>query len=134
MEGKIRILFYNRDSAGVNYFRTLTPAMELERNHSNEFHVEINPQLDFNDPNIVDYLKTFHVIHYHRQLLDDTRQMYNLAIELRKSGTVLINDIDDYWELHKDHPYYMINKEKKLHLSIIENLKIADYVTTTTDL
>jgi len=134
MEGKIRILFYNLDGAGVNYFRTLTPAMELERNHSDEFHVEINPQLDFNDPNIVEYLKTFHIIHYHRQFLDNTKQMYNLAAELRKSGTILINDIDDYWELHKDHPYYMVGKEKKLQLPIIENLKIADYVTTTTDI
>ena len=42
MNGKIRILFYNLDGAGVNYFRTQTPAMELERNHSDEFHVEIN--------------------------------------------------------------------------------------------
>ena len=134
MEGKIRVLFYNPDAAGVNYFRTLTPAMELERNHSDEFHVEINPQLDFNDPNLIDYLKTFHIIHYHRQFLNDTRQMHNLATELRKSGTILINDIDDYWELHKDHPYYMISKDKKLHLPIIENLKIADYVTTTTEL
>ncbi len=134
MEGKIRILFYNEDGAGVNYFRTLTPAMELERNHSDEFYVEINPKLDFNDPNLIDYLKTFHIIHYHRQFLNDTRKMYNLATELRKSGTILIDDIDDYWELHKDHPYYTVNKEKKLYVPIIENLKIADYVTTTTDL
>ena len=47
MDGKIRILFYNLDSAGVNYFRTQTPAMELERFHSDDFYVEINPQIDF---------------------------------------------------------------------------------------
>ena len=54
MDGKIRILFYNLDSAGVNYFRTLTPAMEIERNHSDEFYIEINPEIDWNDPNIVE--------------------------------------------------------------------------------
>lgn len=134
MEGKIRILFYNLDSAGVNYFRSLTPAMELERNHSDEFYVEINSQIDFNDPNYVDYLKSFHIIHYHRQFLPDTRQMSLLANELRKNGTVLICDIDDYWELNKKHPFYGLSKEKKLHIPIIENLKIADYITTTTDL
>jgi hypothetical protein len=134
MDGKIRILFYNLDGAGVNYFRTLTPAMEIERNHSDEFHVEINPQIDFNDPNFIDYLKTFHIIHYHRQFLGDTRMMLNLANELRKSGTQLIVDIDDYWHLHKQHPFYGLSQERKLHVPIIENLKIADYVTTTTDL
>jgi len=134
MDGKIKILFYNLDGAGVNYFRTQTPAQELERNHSDEFYIEINPQLDFNDPNIIDYLKSFHIIHYHRQFLNDTGQMLKLADELRKSGTILIVDIDDYWNLHKLHPFYGMSKEKQLHVPIIENLKIADYVTTTTDL
>jgi len=134
MDGKIRVLFYNLDAAGVNYFRSLTPGMELERNHSDEFYVEINPQINFNDPKYVDYLKSFHIIHYHRQMLGDTRQMLNLANELRKSGTILMVDIDDYWQLHPKHPFYAISKEKKTHIPILENLKIADYVTTTTDL
>lgn len=134
MDGKIRILFYNLDGAGVNYFRTLTPAMELERNHSEDFHVEINPELDLNDPNLIDYLKTFHIIHYHRQFLPDARKMLNLADELRKVGTTLIVDIDDYWHLHKKHPFYDVSVANKLYLPIVQNLKIADYVTTTSEL
>ncbi len=134
MEGKIRILFYNQDVAGVAYFRTQTPAMEIERNHSDEFYVEINPQLDFNDPNILDYLKSFHIIHYHRQFINDTDKMIILAAELKKSGTILIDDIDDYWKLHKKHPFYSLSLENKMDIPIIENLKIADYVTTTTDI
>lgn len=134
MQGKIRVLFYNLDGAGVNYFRTLTPAMELERNHSEEFYVEINPQLDFNDPDIVDYLKSFHIIHYHRQFLNDTQQMIKLSEELKKAGTTLIVDVDDYWHLHPKHPFYSLAKERKMHVPIIENLKIADYVTTTSEL
>lgn len=134
MDGKIKILFYNLDSAGVNYFRTLTPAMEIERNHSDEFYVEINPELNFQDPNIADYLKSFHIIHYHRQMLPDSKQMVELAKELRKSGTLLMVDIDDYWKLHRKHPFYALSIEKKLYEPIIDNLKIADYVTTTTDI
>jgi glycosyltransferase involved in cell wall biosynthesis len=134
MDGKIRILFYNLDGAGVNYFRTLTPATELDRNHSEDFYVEINPELDFNDPKTIDYLKTFHIIHYHRQFLPDPKQMQLLAVELRKSGVILMVDIDDYWTLHKNHPFYGLAMEKKMHIPILENLKIADYVTTTTDL
>ena len=134
MDGKIRILFYNLDGAGVNYFRTLSPAMELERNHSDEFFVEINPTIDFTDPTFVDYLKTFHIIHYHRQFLSDSAQMVTLANELRKSGVILIMDVDDYWHLHKQHPFYAMSLEQKTHLPILENIKIVDYVTTTTDL
>jgi len=134
MDGKIRILFYNLDGAGVNYFRTQTPAMELDRNHGDEFYTEINPELDFNDPKTIDYLKTFHIIHYHRQFHPDTQKMIALAAELRKSGTILMVDIDDYWQLHKNHPFYGLAIEKKMHIPIMENLKIADYATTTTDL
>lgn len=134
MDGKIRILFHSLDGAGVNYFRTVTPAQELQKNHSDEFYVEINPELNFNDPKLIDYLKTFHIIHYHRQLLADTKQMLAMATELRKSGTILMVDIDDYWNLHKKHPFYSLSQEKNMHVPIIENLKIADYVTTTTDL
>jgi len=134
MDGKIRILFYNLDGAGVNYFRTQTPAMELERFHSDDFYVEINSQIDFTTPEYLDYLKTFHIVHYHRQLIQDTKIMMNLAAELRKAGTTLIVDIDDYWQLHPKHPFYSMAKEKQMHIPIMENLKIADYVTTTTDL
>jgi len=133
MKKRIKILFYNLDGAGVNYFRTITPATELERNHSDEFYVEINPQLNLNDPKSIDYLKTFDIIHYHRQILNDTSKLVALKEELKKSGTILIVDVDDYWKLHPKHPFYQMSLDNKLHIPIIENLKIADYVTTTTD-
>jgi len=132
MSEKIKILFYNIDGAGVNYFRTLTPATELERNHSDDFYVEINSEINFSDPNFIDYLKSFHIIHYHRQLIPDIKTMLMVANELKKSGTILVMDIDDYWELPRKHPLYYYSIENKMHIPIIENLKIADYVTTTT--
>ncbi|MFW6242852.1 MAG: hypothetical protein ACOC2W_01710 [bacterium] len=134
MDKKIKILFYNVDGAGVNYYRTTTPANELERNHSNEFHVEISNNIDFNDPDTLDYLKSFDIIHYHRQLVGDMNMFYKIVDELKKSGTKLIVDVDDYWHLPKQHPYYNMSVERQLHKPIIENLKLADYVTTTTDI
>jgi glycosyltransferase involved in cell wall biosynthesis len=133
MEDKIKVLFHNRDAAGVNYFRTQTPAMELERYHSDEFRVEINSEIDFNKPETIEYLKSFHIIHYHRQLIGGIPNALKLANELKAAGVTLIMDIDDYWYLDKSHPYYPISKEKKLYEEIIDNLKIADYITTTTD-
>jgi len=134
MDRKIKILFHTTDTAGVNYYRILTPAMELERNHSDLFDIEINQEINFNDPNIIDYLKKFDIIHYHRQLFPLGQNTVLQFNELKKSGVKLVMDIDDYWELHKDHPLFYLHKDKNLTAPILTNLKLADYITTTTDL
>lgn len=133
MEEKIRVLFVNKDGAGVNYWRTLTPAMELEREHEDIF-VEINPNIDINVPETMDYLKSFNIIHYHTTLVDKVNAMKSLAYELQKSGVVLVMDIDDYWELPKNHPQYHYALEARLGYVVTENIKIADYITTTNEL
>lgn len=134
MEDRIKVLFHNRDSAGVNYFRTQTPAVQLERDHSDKFYVEINPDLDFNDPKTIEYLKSFDIINYHRTLINGVPNMLKLANELKQAGVTLVMDIDDYWLLDRSHPFYRTSLDQKLHFDIIDNLKIADYVTTTTEL
>ena len=138
MQDKIRILFHSKDAAGVNYFRTQTPAIQLERDHSDKFYVEINPNLDFSTPEstekTVEYLKSFHIVHYHRTIVAGIPQMLKLANELKSAGVTLIADIDDYWLLDKSHPFYLTSIESKMHEDIMDNLKIANYVTTTTDL
>jgi glycosyltransferase involved in cell wall biosynthesis len=132
---KIKILFFNKDIAGVGYWRTLTPAMQLDQDHSDKFKVEINPDINFEDyEGTLAYLKQFQIIHYHRFIFPNINQTIQLARELRKNGTVLVMDIDDYWLLDKSHPMFPTANENKMHLDIIDNLKIADYITTTTDL
>lgn len=132
---KIKILFFNRDAAGVNYYRTLTPAQQMERDHSDDFDVEINPNIDMKDTNkTFDYLKQFDIIHYHRSLMLDANKSAQLVAKLKKNGTTMIVDIDDYWLLHETHPFYHQSKISKMHLEIIDNLKMADYVTTTSEL
>jgi glycosyltransferase involved in cell wall biosynthesis len=134
MSDQIKILFHNRDAAGVNYFRTQTPAQQLERDHSDKFRVEINPDLDLTKPETIEYLKSFHVIHYHRQLAGSIPDAMKLGNALREAGVTLIADIDDYWYLDKSHPYYQLAKQRNLAQDVMDNIKIADYVTTTTDI
>lgn len=134
---KIRILFVNYDIAGVNYFRTETPAIKLSNDYSDKFHVEINPDLDFSDAEFqktMTYMKTFNIVHYHRVLHGEPHINKKIIHELRQNGTVSVVDIDDYWELDKTHPLYEFSKQGKTHLQIIESLRQADYITTTTDL
>lgn len=133
MEDKIKILFFNADASGVNYYRTNTPAIQLQRDHSDKFYVDITNELDFNDPKTIDYLKSFHIIHYHRQIVDGADNMLRLKNELSNAGVIMVMDIDDYWYLDKTHPYYASALKDKMHENIIDNLKIADYITTTTE-
>lgn len=133
-DDRIKILFHNRDAAGVNYFRTNTPAVQLERDHSDKFNVEINSELNFNDPATIEYLKGFHIIHYHRQLISGSVNVVQLKNVLKEAGVTLVMDIDDYWMLDKTHPFYRASLDQRMHEEIIDNLKLADYVTTTSDL
>jgi glycosyltransferase involved in cell wall biosynthesis len=134
---KIKILFVNYDQAGVNYFRTQTPAVKLDQNHSDKFQVTIDANIDFSTEgyqHTMDYLKSFDIIHYHRVLHGEPHMMKRIAHELKAAGVTLVVDIDDYWELDKTHPMYHFSKEGKAHLAIIDSLRQADYITTTTDL
>ena len=49
-------------------------------------------------------------------------------------GIVVIGDIDDYWLPTKEHPIHQLIIQNKLHKKITANLKVCDYVTTTTNL
>lgn len=131
---KIKILFHNKDNAGVNYYRTQTPAIELERNHNDDFEIEINPNIDFSKiSDTVEYLKKFDIIHYHRSLFPNKMDLMRNKKSLTDAGVKLIMDIDDHWFLDKTHPMYITSVENGMHIGILDNLRIADYVTTTTD-
>ena len=108
MSNKIKILFYNIDGAGVNYYRTLTPMVELEKSNPNDFHVEINNVIDFKSPETLEYLKSFDIIHYHRELHPNINDMVTLANELKLAGVTLVMDIDDYWHLNSKHPLFSV--------------------------
>jgi len=134
MKDKIKILFYNRDSAGVNYYRTQTPAMQLQRDYPDKFEVEINSTIDFSDfDKTIEYLASFDIIHYHKKIVDTVMGQRKLVERLKKEGVTIVVDIDDYWELHKTHLLYGKFKKEKRDKEILANLELADYVTTTTE-
>jgi glycosyltransferase involved in cell wall biosynthesis len=43
-------------------------------------------------------------------------------------------DIDDYWLPTKEHPIQQIILQNKIHEKIIANIKVSDYITTTTEI
>jgi len=133
--GKIKILFFNKDKGGVNYFRTETPAIQLKSSNSEEFDIEIKTGLTNTDVNnIFEEFKNYDMVHYHRTILNDLDKNLDLILKLKANGTKLIVDLDDFWELDKTHPLYIVAIKQKLKEISIQNIVNADAVTTTTDL
>lgn len=131
---KIKILFFNRDKGGVNYFRTETPAIQLKNDHSDLFDITIKSKISSNDMDgIFEEFKGYDIIHYHRSLLSNEVTNLELIRRLKEINTKLIVDVDDYWVLDKIHPMYQYSLDTKLKELTLQNLLNADHVTTTTE-
>ena len=127
---KLKVLVVPSDRTGVSYYRSTNPHIALEKNYPNEFHVDVDyePQLN-ND----EWLKQYDIIHYHRTL-GPYEQMPALLERLKSLGIVTIMDLDDHWSPGQHHPAYYMIKANKLDTMILNNIKIAENVTTTTSL
>jgi glycosyltransferase involved in cell wall biosynthesis len=53
---------------------------------------------------------------------------------LNSLGVVTVCDIDDYWMPGKEHPIHDIIRVNKINEKIVDNLKVAKFVTTTTEI
>jgi glycosyltransferase involved in cell wall biosynthesis len=91
-------------------------------------HIDYEPQLN-ND----EWLKQYDIIHYHRTL-GSYENMELLNKRLENLGIVSIMDIDDYWAPGPHHPAYFLIKNAKLDERIKNNVRVANYVTTTTEI
>jgi glycosyltransferase involved in cell wall biosynthesis len=60
--------------------------------------------------------------------------MPNLLGMLKSLGIVTIMDLDDYWSPGQHHPAYLMIKNSKMDEKILNNIKIAENITTTTDI
>jgi glycosyltransferase involved in cell wall biosynthesis len=125
---KLKILVMPSDRTGVSYFRSTNPHIALENNYPDEFHVDVEyePQLD-ND----EWLKQYDIIHYHRTC-GQYEQMLVMNKKLNELGIVSIMDLDDHWSPGSHHPAYHIIRQAELDKKIVENLKMAQNITTTT--
>ena len=130
MKEKIRVLVTPSDTSGVGKFRSVDPHIKLQNLYSEDFHVDIDYQPRLNDLN---YWKKYQIVHFHRSV-GPIENCPSLIRSLQSLGIIVIADIDDYWLPTKEHPIHQLIVENKIHTKIVENLKAADYVTTTTEL
>jgi glycosyltransferase involved in cell wall biosynthesis len=128
---KIKVLVLPSDRTGVGKFRSVDPHIFLQELYPEEFHVDIVYDPPMND---FSFWQNYQIVHYHRTIGQDFNQSKNFVEVLNSIGVVTIMDLDDYWLPGKEHPIHDIIVTNKIHERIIENLKVAKYVTTTTSI
>lgn len=128
---KIKILVVPSDRTGVGKFRSLDPHIALQKEFGDEFHVDV----EYNAPlDNINFYKDYHIVHFHRTMSGDYDKGRELVEKLNQEGIVTVMDIDDYWLPGIEHPIHHIVVENKVHTRIMNNIKAAKYVTTTTSL
>jgi glycosyltransferase involved in cell wall biosynthesis len=127
---KINVLVLPSDTSGVGRYRSVDPHIKLQNLYPEDFHVDIDYQPRLND---INYWKKYQIVHFHRSF-GQIEQCPQLIKSLQSLGIIIIGDIDDYWLPTKEHPIHQLIVENKMHLRIIDVLKVCDYVTTTTEI
>jgi glycosyltransferase involved in cell wall biosynthesis len=128
---KIKVLVIPSDKTGCGKFRSVEPHVYLQNMYPDDFHVDIDYEPKINDMN---YWKKYQIVHVHRNIGNEYDNTPKLIETLKSMGIVVVVDIDDYWLPTIDHPIHGIILQNKIHEKIMENLKVASYVTTTTEL
>ena len=127
---KINVLVLPSDTSGVGKFRSVDPHVKLQNLYPEEFHVDIDYAPKIMDMN---YWKKYQIVHFHRSFgnIDHCPQIVET---LKSLGLIMVADIDDYWLPTKEHPIHQLIVENKMHKKIVDVLKVASYVITTTEL
>ena len=128
---KINVLVTPSDKTGVGKFRSIDPHIMLQKLYSDDFHVDIMFDLDFND---LGFWKQYQIVHFHRSIGPDMDRSIQFIPILKSMGIITICDIDDYWLPTKEHPLHQLIIQNKINEKIVANIKAASYVTTTTEL
>jgi len=126
MDKKIKMLVIPSDKTGCGLFRSVGPHKYIAEHYGDEFDVDIVYSMP--NGNLEEFLKQYDLIHIHKQLDKDCRIMQMIKF----LGIPVIIDVDDNFKLGNDHPMSLTAKKEKWHEPIINHLKMADYVTTTT--
>ena len=126
MDKKIKMLVIPSDRTGVGFYRSVGPHKYIAENYSDEFDVDIVYQMPNGD--LEKFLSQYDLIHIHKQLDKECKIMDMIKF----LGIPVIIDVDDHFLLGNDHPMSLTAKKERWHEPIINHLKKADCVTTTT--
>jgi len=128
---KINVLVLPSDRTGVGKFRSVEPHIFLQNKYPEDFHIDIDYEPKVNDDN---FWKKYDIVHFHRTITKDYVSTPKLIEKLHSMGIITIADLDDYWLPTKEHPAHALIVKNELHKKIVDNMRAAKYVTTTTEI
>lgn len=129
--GKIRVLSVPSNATGVGKYRSIDPHRMLHNLFKDEFFVEINPNPNYDD---LSYIESFDIIHIHKSPNSDYKRGAEIIKKIQNLGCKVILDTDDYWKVESFNPNYLSMLRFKIHEHLLEAIKTADWVTTTTSI
>jgi len=127
---KLRILAIPPDSHGVGKFRIIAPYTFLQENYPDDFHIDINPNVEDDDKSFDGYDVVVMHTFIHQKTTND-RNLERLEW-LKKQGITVIVDFDDYWAPDFRHPLFQQVKSSGIIPYKKSLMKAATYVTVTT--
>ncbi len=130
--GKINVLVIPSDNiGGVGFYRSTQPHIQLQEQFKDDFDVTITMNPNFRNLQSFD---KYDIVHIHKGLFQDMQGFFMFMNYAKQKGIKTIMDIDDYWDLGMHHPQASGQRMQKMDQLIKNNLKMFDYVTTTTEL
>lgn len=116
--------------SGINYYRQVVPHYNLAVNNPSEFTVTRTDNINgLSD----DQIKDFQIVQFSR-IIEHNGTTPRTVERLKKHDIKIVFDIDDYWNLDKDHLMKKGLDEKYIANQTVEAIKLSDWVTTTTPL
>lgn len=125
-----KILFISKTNDNSNYFRIIAPLIGLKKQYPDSYNYDFQMGLDYSKEEERLKLFDFDIIVYKTTLLSTLSDNNKLLLELKEKDIKLYLDIDEYWELPKNHPSFdqafnKLNKEL-----VVDNIREATLVTT----
>jgi uncharacterized membrane protein len=120
---KINVLVVPSDRTGVGKFRSVDPHIFLQNLYGNEFHIDIQYELPFEN---IEFFKKYQIVAFHRSLGQDWDKAPAFINKLREAGIKTVCDIDDYWMPGKEHPIHDVIRFNKINEKIVANLKKSE--------
>ena len=117
---KIKVLVVPSDKFGVGHYRSVSPHSFLDKLYGDEFDVEINYTPNYLD---LESFKVYNIIHIHKGLINDMNIFWKFIDFCKENNIVTIIDIDDNWDIGKQHPLYF--KHKTLLCNIHKFLSLS---------
>lgn len=133
---KILIMMQHNITA-LQYHRQIVPHERLTKTHAEDFEfVYCRPDNAQEEANIMwmtdEQLKEYSLVVFLRQIAHNPALIQITIDKIKSLGIKVLMDIDDYWDLPKNHYMYPASQKLGVPASTVSTLKQVDWVTTTT--